>query len=107
MRSAEILTLTWDKVDLKRSTVWVSADASKSCSSRVAPLNSEALDVLNARAKGINVFTRPTRALVKSRPMREFLRGPSPKPGSRISASMTCVTPGRAGMSNPAHLCSC
>lgn len=65
MRSAEILTLTWDKVDLKRSTAWVSADASKSGSARVVPLNSEALDVLNARPKGVNVFTRPTGAPVK------------------------------------------
>jgi integrase len=48
MRSAEILMLTWDKVDLKRSTAWVSANASKSGSARVIPLNSEALDVLNA-----------------------------------------------------------
>lgn len=65
MRSAEILTLTWDKVDLKRSTAWVSADASKSGSARVVPLNSEALDVLNARPKGVNVFTRSTGAPVK------------------------------------------
>lgn len=65
MRSAEILTLTWDKVDLKRSTAWVSADASKSGSARVVPLNIEALDVLNARPKGVNVFTRPTGAPVK------------------------------------------
>lgn len=65
MALSQILTLTWDKVDLKRSTAWVSADASKSGSARVVPLNSEALDVLNARPKGVNVFTRPTGAPVK------------------------------------------
>lgn len=65
MRSAEILTLTWDKVYLKRSTAWVSANASKLGSARVIPLNSEALDVLNAPPKGVNVFTRPTGAPVK------------------------------------------
>ena len=107
MRSAEILTLTWDKVDLKRSTAWVSADASKSGSARVVPLNSEALDVLNARPKGVNVFTRPTGAPVKQVDAREFLPGPSPQPVSRISASTTCDIPGQADMSNPARPCSC
>lgn len=84
----------------------VSADAAKSGSARVVPLNSEALDVLNARPKGVNVFTRPTGAPVKQVDAREFLPGPSPQPVSRISASMTCGTPGRAGMSDPARPCS-
>lgn len=65
MRSAEILTLTWEKVDLKRATAWVSADASKSGAARSVPLNAEALDVLKSRPKGVAVFTRTTGIPVK------------------------------------------
>lgn len=66
MRSAEILTLTWDKVDIKRATAWVSADTAKSGSARVVPLNQEALDVLRGRSHtGPTVFTRATGAPVQ------------------------------------------
>lgn len=64
MRSAEILNLTRDKVDLMRATAWASAGASKSGAARSVPLNVEALDVLRGRPKGATVFTRSTGLLV-------------------------------------------
>jgi len=47
MRLNEILSLTWDKVDVARAVAWVSADLAKSGAARCVPLNAEAQEVLH------------------------------------------------------------
>jgi len=46
MRLGEMLSLTWDKVDMVRAVAWVSADLAKSGAARCMPLNAEALEIL-------------------------------------------------------------
>lgn len=48
-RANEILSLTWDKVDLNRSMAWVTEDLAKSGVARPLPLNSEAVAILQKR----------------------------------------------------------
>ncbi len=48
-RSNEILSLTWDKVDIERSMAWVTNDLAKNGRSRPMPLNSEAVALLRER----------------------------------------------------------
>ncbi len=60
MRETEILTLTRDRIDMKRSNAWVTADGAKSGYARSVPLNDDAMGVLERRlvtAKNL-VFTR-------------------------------------------------
>lgn len=61
-RANEILSLTWDKVDLARANAWVTNDLAKSGYARSMPLNSEAVRLLiQRRAKGTEFcFTRET-----------------------------------------------
>lgn len=48
-RSAEIFSLTWDKVDLDRSLAWVTNDLAKSGRARAVPLNEHAVEVVQRR----------------------------------------------------------
>lgn len=59
-RSNEILSLTWDKVDIDRSMAWVTNDLAKNGRSRPMPLNSEAVALLRERklARTMYCFTR-------------------------------------------------
>lgn len=61
-RANEILSLTWDKVDLDRSNAWVTNDLAKSGKARSMPLNPQAVALLKERKKlGMEFcFTRDT-----------------------------------------------
>ncbi|WP_161495252.1 site-specific integrase [Advenella sp. S44] len=56
----EILSLTWDKVDIDRKLAWVTNDLAKNGRSRPMPLNSEAIALLQEResAGTEHCFTR-------------------------------------------------
>ncbi|AFK62755.1 phage integrase family protein [Advenella kashmirensis WT001] len=45
-RANEILSLTWDKVDIDRSLAWVTNDLAKNGKARPMPLNREAIALL-------------------------------------------------------------
>lgn len=64
MRSNEILSLTWDKIDVTRNIAWVSADNAKSGSARAVPLNPEALAIVLSRRDGKRVFLRETGSII-------------------------------------------
>lgn len=59
-RANEILSLTWDKVDIDRKLAWVTNDLAKNGKSRPMPLNNEAIALLKQRqsAKTYYCFTR-------------------------------------------------
>lgn len=50
LRQANVLGLTWDRVDLARACVWVEAEGMKAGKAISVPLSKEALDVLNTQA---------------------------------------------------------
>ncbi|MBK5145418.1 site-specific integrase [Budviciaceae bacterium BWR-B9] len=51
MRKGEILSLTWDNVDLNRKVAIVTADKAKSGKARAIPLNDEAVDILSQQPR--------------------------------------------------------
>lgn len=58
-RAGEILSLTWDDVNLEKKRAWINASNAKSGHGRAVPLNDDALSVMLAKAnKGGLVFTR-------------------------------------------------
>lgn len=48
LRAANVFGLTWDQVDLERQVAWIYADQHKNGQARSVPLNSEAMQVLEA-----------------------------------------------------------
>lgn len=59
-RANEILSLTWDKVDIDRSLAWVTNDLAKNGKARPMPLNREAIALLEVpkSARSDYCFTR-------------------------------------------------
>jgi len=74
MRAGEILGLTWDQVDMRRSMASVSADRAKSGRARAVPLNDDAMDVLYRRRGQRHelVFTRNSGRVITQPDHRTF-----------------------------------
>lgn len=72
-RANEILSLTWDKVDIDRELAWVTNDLAKNSKARPLPLNREAVEVLERRRwlKHEYCFTRDSGLRIRqiSKPM--------------------------------------
>jgi integrase len=70
LRASELLSLTWEAVDLRERSLKVSAETAKSKRSRVIPLNSDAVEVLKSLPRPIQgearVFPRHYLALRKA-----------------------------------------
>lgn len=72
MRRAEILKLTWDKVDLNGGFIRLSADMTKTSCARVIPLHPKVLDILGQIPRGLHenrVF------LLSGKPFNEIKTG--------------------------------
>lgn len=60
MRASEVLSMTWDRIDMQASHAWVTADGAKSGRARPVPLNKDAMRIVWRlyQKKREYVFTR-------------------------------------------------
>ena len=71
LRQANVLGLTWDRVDLERSCVWVEAEDAKGGAAIAVPLSDEAVALLKTLKLGLPTHTHAFVFTYRGKPIKE------------------------------------